>query len=154
MTVHIYTDGSCIGDTSYSGSMVAIDPKVNRVVHYDFTKGANKDYISQRNISGEIMGVYLAIHWAIPRGEMDIVIYHDYIGLQKWADHEWKARTGLSKSYVKTIDSLRAQGATISFRKVKAHSNVPFNELADILAKRALDLASEKELQLALKQLL
>ena len=64
-------------------------------------------------------------------------MYHDYIGLQKWADGEWNAGNILSQWYVQVIKEAR-QSINIEFIKVKAHTGVEYNERADDLAKQAI----------------
>ena len=69
----------------------------------------------------------------------DIEIYHDYEGVGKWADGLWKANNPLTQGYKQFIADAR-RVMSIRFIKVKAHAGNKYNEMADKLAKQALDL--------------
>ena len=59
------------------------------------------------------------------------------MGIEKWAKKEWQAKKVISQDYVRFYDRF-AQNIEVDFVKVKAHSGVSMNELADQLAKDAL----------------
>ena len=67
-----------------------------------------------------------------------MTIYHDYMGVGKWADDEWKANLEMTRAYNAYIRKAR-QSMSIRFIKVKGHSGDRYNDLADALAKAALD---------------
>ena len=92
----------------------------------------------QRNIAGEIMGSKLAIDWCLANGVDSVEIYHDYEGIGAWADGRWKANNELTMGYRDFVAAARKK-IEIKFVKVKAHAGNKYNELADKLAKKALE---------------
>ena len=85
------------------------------------------------------MGAKTAIDYCLENGIDDIEIYHDYEGVGKWADGLWKANNPLTQGYKQFIADAR-RIMSIRFIKVKAHAGNKYNEMADKLAKQALDL--------------
>ena len=77
------------------------------------------------------------MEWAVNHNIFSIAIYYDYEGIRSWALGEWKTNKSVSRDYKVKYDSLSSQ-VKVYFNKVKAHSGVKFNELADQLAKRAI----------------
>lgn len=68
-----------------------------------------------------------------------ITIFHDYEGVAKWVNGEWKAKKPETKKYQDAMADLMKR-IEIKFVKVPAHAGVHFNELADRLAKDACNL--------------
>lgn len=101
--------------------------------------GAEEDYVSMRNVAGEILGSEQAINWGIEHGYKQITIYYDYEGIEKWANGIWKANKPGTKRYQAFVAEKRRE-IRISFHKVAAHTGVTYNEMADRLAKEALGL--------------
>ena len=92
----------------------------------------------QRNIAGEIMGSKLAVDWCKTNGIKKVAIYHDYEGIGAWADGKWKANNDLTRGYRDYVAEARKE-MDIEFVKVKAHAGNKYNEIADKLAKKALE---------------
>ena len=90
-----------------------------------------------RNIAGELTGARKAIEWCLEHDIQNLILYHDYIGIQKWADHEWKCNIPLTENYQKFIDSVKGK-IFIQFCKCAAHTGIRYNEMADQLAKDAI----------------
>lgn len=90
-----------------------------------------------RNIAGELTGARKAIEWCLEHDIQNLILYHDYIGIQKWADHEWKCNIPLTENYQKFIDGVKDK-IFIQFCKCKAHTGIRYNEMADQLAKDAI----------------
>lgn len=101
--------------------------------------GADEDYVSMRNVAGEILGSEKAVSWALEHGYREITIYYDYEGIEKWADGIWKANKPGTQRYKAFIAEKRNE-ITITFQKVEAHTGVKYNEMADMLAKKALGI--------------
>lgn len=100
-------------------------------------KGDRKEFLSSRNVAGEVEGVLCAIKRAIINGYPRLRIYHDYSGLGAWARNEWDAKSPIATYYKKQL--AKAAGAIkLGFVQVKGHSNNAFNEEVDRLAKAAL----------------
>lgn len=97
----------------------------------------NPKYIEMNNVAGEILGSINAIKWAIENGVESINIFHDYEGISKWANGDWKANKLGTKEYQEYIKDSRGK-LQINFTKVAAHTGVELNEVADQLAKKAL----------------
>ena len=118
----LYSYGCVIfrGDSTYTLNSV------------DFSEDAKT-----RNVAGELTGARKAIEWCLDHDIQNLILYHDYIGIQMFADHEWKGKTPLTESYQKFIDSIRDK-ITIQFCKCAAHTGIRYNEMADQLAKDAI----------------
>ena len=98
----------------------------------------DEEAAQQRNVAGEIMGSKLAIDHCIANGVKAVEIYHDYEGIGAWADRRWKANNPLTQGYRDYVAEAR-KTIDIRFVKVKAHAGNKYNELADRLAKKALE---------------
>lgn len=118
----LYSYGCVIfsGDSTYTLNSV------------DFSEDAKT-----RNVAGELTGARKAIEWCLNHDIQNLILYHDYIGIQMFADHEWEGKTPLTESYQKFIDSIRDK-ITIQFCKCTAHTGIRYNEMADQLAKDAI----------------
>lgn len=101
--------------------------------------GAEAGYLSMNNVAGEILGSMNAIRWAIEHQAKRIHIYHDYEGIARWAEGDWKANKEGTKAYQSFISESRKK-IEITFTKVAAHTGVELNERADRLAKKALGI--------------
>lgn len=145
-----YVDGSYakeIGRYSY-GCVIQYENQI-----YELSGSDDKSaYLEMNNVAGELLGSIIAIKWAIENGAKSICIYHDYEGIAKWANNEWKANKEGTQQYKKFIEECRDK-IDITFEKVAAHTGVELNEKADKLAKQALygkmgskDISFEKEL--------
>lgn len=99
----------------------------------------DKDYVSMRNVAGEILGSECAVNWAREHGYSKIIIYYDYEGIEKWANDIWKANKPGTIRYKEFIKEQR-EHIEICFQKVAAHTGDTYNEMADSLAKKALGL--------------
>ena len=77
------------------------------------------------------------MEWAIENNVREITICYDYEGIQAWALGEWKTSKPVSKNYREKFENLSGQ-VKVYFKKVRAHSGVHFNELADQLAKKGI----------------
>lgn len=97
------------------------------------------DYVSMRNVAGEILGSEQAVLWALEQGYQAVTIYYDYEGIEKWANGIWKANKPGTRRYKEFIAEKRKE-IEVSFQKVAAHTGVEYNELADRLAKSALGI--------------
>lgn len=100
---------------------------------------ADPDYVTMRNVAGEILGSEKAIEWAVTHGYEKITLYYDYEGIEKWANDIWKANKSGTIRYKEFIAKQR-KNIEIAFQKVPAHTGVKYNEMADRLAKQALGL--------------
>ncbi len=131
-----YVDGSFDKNKNIYGSGVVII-KNNEVIEKISFSGSDEKYIDSYQIAGEVKAALRAMEWAVNHNIFSIAIYYDYEGIRSWALGEWKTNKSVSRDYKVKYDSLSSQ-VKVYFNKVKAHSGVKFNELADQLAKRAI----------------
>lgn len=106
----------------------------------------SEDVYNAKNVYGEILAVKSSINFLLQITSkykylypLNVTIYYDYSGLEKWVTGEWKAKTNLTKEYrdfILPISSIM----NLTFVKVKSHSGSLFNDRADILAKKACGL--------------
>ena len=132
-----YIDGSYDRETeSYSfGCVLLIDNK-----EYQFMKKYEKDEFSDmRNVAGEIKGAGFIMQYCVNHNIKKINICYDYIGIEKWYKKEWKASSIISIAYVDFCEKIYDK-LEVSFHKIKSHSNNKYNDMADKLAKKALNI--------------
>ena len=134
-TLIAYVDGSYNKKmNAYSFGVVLIEQ--NEVLETLSRAGDNPKYQDSWQIAGEVFGALHAIHWAIKKGYKKILVHYDYLGIEKWALGEWRTNKPVSQDYAETYRKL-APKIDVQFVKVKAHSGIEYNELADQLAKDA-----------------
>ena len=100
--------------------------------------GNDPEALLQRNVSGEMIAAMLAVKWALINGYDELEICYDYSGIECWVSGTWKAKNDLTKKYRDFMRS-REDRVKIVFRKIEAHSNDTYNEMADKLAKTGLE---------------
>lgn len=134
-----YVDGSFNAKKKvYGYGAVLIDGQ--QVIKRLYGHGDNPDCLSSRNVAGEIFGALSAVKYAVEHPEYDgIVIYYDYMGIEKWAIGEWKAKKKLTQYYASQMAEYRKK-LPIVFMKVEAHTGDFYNEQADQLAKKAVGI--------------
>lgn len=132
-----YVDGSYDhNQRSYAYGCVLVLP--DEVISLS-GRGDEEEYVTMRNVAGEILGSEQAVSWAVEHGYQAVTIYYDYEGIEKWANRIWKANKPGTKRYQAFIAQKREM-LDIFFEKVAAHTGVKYNEWADKLAKEALGL--------------
>ena len=132
-----YIDGSYDSKTNaYSfGGVLIMDGK-----EYPYKKKFEPDeYSSLRNVAGEIQGAGFIIAYAVKKGIKELHIFYDYLGIEKWFTHEWKANSKIAVDYQILADRVKDK-IKVYFHKVKSHTNNHYNDYADKLAKEALGL--------------
>lgn len=135
-TVEAYVDGSFNSEVGVYGSGIVIVSK-NKIIHETSFAGSDSEYVESYQIAGEVFAAIRAIEWAIQEGEGEITICYDFEGIRAWALNEWKTNKKISRDYSERIAFLSSK-IKVSFKKIKAHSGVKFNEIADRLAKEAI----------------
>lgn len=93
-----------------------------------------------RNVAGEINAALSAVELAIKLKLGSITIIYDYNGIEKWAKLEWARNNKVTNSYVSKMRNYM-KIIDIKFVKIKAHSGVQGNEIADRLAKQAVGIS-------------
>lgn len=104
-------------------------------------KFEDKELAAMHNVAGEIKGSEAAMVFAVKEGVKRLVICHDYEGIAKWCNGAWKANKAGTKAYQALYQQM-SQNVSISFVKVKGHSNDTYNDIADGLAKQALGIGT------------
>ena len=133
----VYVDGSfMVHKNNYSYGLVVVED--DKVLYEDNGIGYNKDAIALRNVSGEVMGAEKAVEYAISNSFKEVTIFFDYQGVESWAIGTWKRNNIITQNYHKFMQD-KMQKIKINFKKVKGHSGDKFNDLADKLAKEALE---------------
>lgn len=132
--VEAYVDGSYFNGKYGWGLAVFKD---GNLIFGDCGLGQSADNVQYHNIAGEVEAAKQAVFWA-ERNKIDkITIYHDYQGISEWAEGRWKANNRMTMEYAAFM---RERRGCVIFRKVAGHTGVKGNELADKLAKKALNI--------------
>lgn len=135
-TVTAYVDGSFDKHNKrYSYGVVML--KGSQVLATLKNADNDPEYAESFQIAGECFGSLNAIKWAKQQGYKRVLLHYDYMGIEMWATGKWRAKKKVSQDYVHYYKKL-TQDIEVEFVKVKAHTGVEFNELADQLAKDAL----------------
>ena len=143
--MHIYVDGSYNPQTAHWGGGAAIlNDEETEVLHT--IQVTDFDDNGSRQINGELASSIISLEYVLNHSDRfedkKIVIYCDYLGIEKWATGEWSARKDVSKDYSVRVKNLILalkvmHQIEVSFHKVKAHSSDKYNDLADRLSKDA-----------------
>lgn len=121
-----YVDGSYFeGNVGYGAVIIYNDVEQKRLF------GTIEDD-SSRQVAGELMATMQVIEWCIENDVSDIHIYYDYKGIKEWAIGAWKAKSPVAQEYV---DFLKDCSVNVTWHKVKSHTGVKWNDVADELAK-------------------
>lgn len=134
---YAYVDGSFSND-KLEFSYGAVIFKDGEVLEFS-EKFSDPELISMRNVAGEIKGAEFVMRYCIENGIPEIDIYYDYMGIEKWCTGEWQANKPGTISYRDYYNSIKNKLA-VNFIKVKGHSGDKYNDLADLLAKKALGI--------------
>ena len=145
MEVKIYTDGACIGNPGPGGwaAIILIDNKKEEIF------GGEKLTTNNRM---ELTATIKALEYCESQeGEQpslnEICIYTDStyvkegitVWIKVWEKNDWKTK---DKKNVKNIDLWKklkelVKSKQVEWKWIKGHSEDPFNDLADRLAKKA-----------------
>lgn len=134
--LHAYIDGSfsnLLQETGY-GAVILHNGEIKHTI-----SGKSKKYVDMRNVAGELFAAGMAVKWAVDNGYKEITLHHDYSGISAWAKGEWKTKQEGTINYKNYMDSVMDK-ISIKFIKVKSHSGDLYNDMADELAKKALDI--------------
>lgn len=132
-----YVDGSYNIATKEYGSGVVILNGEEEIHLYE--KGNNSEMTAMRNVAGEILAAEMAMRYALDNGYDSIEIVHDYEGIARWCLGEWKANKEGTIRYREVYKEI-SKNVHIKFTKVKGHSGDKYNDIADMLAKKAAEV--------------
>ncbi len=131
-----FVDGSYDRVSKTFGSGIAVlDFKYNII---DEFKVAGYDKWNQWNIVGEIEASKYAIKLAYDKKLNKVCIYHDLKNIALWANGSWRAKNEYTQDYVRYVERY-SENMEITFVKVKGHSCNKYNDIADRLAKEAIE---------------
>lgn len=132
---HIYVDGTFRqADNRYGWAFVVYAD--GSVVHSASGVGDNDAAAAIRNVAGELSATMRAVKWAQENDAKPVTIHHDYSGIAAWAAGDWKTNNEFTQAYARFI---RPFLPWVNFNKVPGHAGVEGNELADRLAREAMD---------------
>lgn len=132
-----YVDGSFLKDKVFGCGCVII--KAGEVIAEISEAYEDEELASMRNVAGEIKASELAMRYAVDNGYNSISIYHDYQGIASWCLGEWKTNKTGTIAYKEFYDSIKDR-LRVYFVKVKGHSGDTYNDMADSLAKKAVEI--------------
>ncbi|GAA0128536.1 ribonuclease H family protein [Methanococcus maripaludis] len=133
--MHAWVDGSFnLKNKEYGAGALILFNGIEKEIK---AKGNDTELSKMRNVAGEILASELAMEYAVSKNVKNLVIYHDYIGIEKWCTGEWKTNKSGTIEYKEKCKNYLKK-LNIEFVKVKAHSGDKNNEIADKLAKESL----------------
>ncbi|MGB7340997.1 MAG: RNase H family protein [Phototrophicaceae bacterium] len=95
--------------------------------------GRVHQFTESHQIGGELEATMQVIRWCEDHDIAEIDIYYDYKGIEMWATRRWKTEKPISQNYKKFM---QATAVKVHWHKVKSHTGVHWNEVADDLAKQ------------------
>lgn len=133
--IALYVDGSCVNNGKEHSNMgagvraVFIATGLKREYHQEFGHGTNNQ--------AELLAIQLGLEKIIKdRHKADVTIYSDsQYAIGCLSDTKWKPKINLE--LIRQIKQLMAEFKSVTFIKVKGHSNHIGNDAADDLATRA-----------------
>lgn len=138
---YAYIDGSFnanTGEFGFGGFLKEND-------HTHILQGVNKNELSSmRNVAGEIAGAMAAVKKAEQLHLKELQIFYDYQGIESWANGDWKANLDGTQEYANFMQS-KDRTVKVYFHKVKGHTGVEGNEIADALAKEIVGINLSKK---------
>lgn len=135
--IHIYVDGSYNTKTEHSGwGFVVLTENEKRIIHEEYGKTSFPAF--SRQIDGEVLATKKALIWASENNQLDIKLFFDYKGNEKWFTGEWRGKSKVAKSYVKFAERFKEENENmkIDFIHVKSHTGNKWNDYADTLADK------------------
>lgn len=100
--------------------------------------------VSMQNVTGEILGAIEAVKVAEKLVLKNLCIYYDYVGIEHWAVGDWKTNKEGTKFYKEFMNSPNRK-IDIYFQKVKGHSGIEGNEIADMIARFSTGISTTQK---------
>lgn len=139
MNLIAYVDGSFNAKTGVYGAGAVVFPEGMEDAMIKVHQSGNiKEFAASRNVAGEVLAVVMVVAGVQTMEGVDkLTIYYDYAGIKCWVTGDWRCYAPISVYYKQRMDEFKTP---VVFQKVKAHSGVTYNEMADALAKKACGL--------------
>lgn len=123
-----YVDGSHIGGfVGYGAVILHHNHEIERL------SGAVTEHVDMHQVAGELESTMCVINWCKQNNITEIEIFYDYEGIQKWATGEWRANKAATQAYKEFIQETPVH---VIWQKVKSHTGVHWNDVADDLARQ------------------
>lgn len=133
-TQHIaYVDGSFNNDNNI-GSSCSMVLKDNVVVNIDCKK-VNKSYISNRNISGELLSVLNTLKYCSKNNIKEITIYFDCMSIYTCLLQQENEKDSDVIKYYKRMMKKYLKTIKVIFIHTKSHTTNKYNILVDFISK-------------------
>lgn len=127
------------------GGYVILDCKNNAPIRFCRINSVRDNLVKAWSQGGECLAAIAAcqtckvIMDALGKTQCHVTIYHDNMGVSEWikphGPKKWKVQSDCAKFYVSAMNQiLNVGGLSLDFVKIKAHSGVLWNEVADALA--------------------
>jgi ribonuclease HI len=137
-TLYFFVDGSYSGNRKMAGwGWVAVvnDDKIGE----DYGIVTNEDFLSSRNIAGELQAATEAASWYVKNIYPEYgkpIIVHDYAGIANWHLGYWDATKPVSVEYCRRMCKYENY---FNFEKVNGHTGDKWNDYADELTRKGYD---------------
>jgi ribonuclease HI len=96
--------------------------------------------IQMRNILGELVGVIAGVQIARELGCKKLNIIYDYEGIENWYKGAWNTKNSITYNYANLLYKYNMENSVqYRFIKVESHTGNTGNEIADKLAKKAIN---------------
>ncbi len=130
--IDMYIDGSY--KDGYCGYAVCI---FRNGMHLENIVGNYQDIHGLGNVSAELTAAKEGVLYAIRNGYSEINIYYDYAGIKDFLGREVHEKEEVNNYILFMKEKL--EEINIQFIKIKGHSRIVYHNLADELAKKAIN---------------
>ncbi|MCU0511982.1 MAG: hypothetical protein MUE40_05355 [Anaerolineae bacterium] len=124
----VYVDGSYVdGRVGYGAVLLKDGVELHRF------SGRVLEDVETRQVAGELVATMTALDYCRANNIAGVEILYDYAGIEKWARRQWKANKPLTQRYQAYMAACPVQ---IRWHKVRSHTGIAWNEMADALARQ------------------
>ncbi|MCJ0933017.1 viroplasmin family protein [Virgibacillus halodenitrificans] len=134
----IFTDGSYSGGENPASGYGCVIITPEKEEHEISNNVYTNRYKTTNNIGPEVLGVLEALKWALANEYKLVTIYPDLELIGKWANGDYKAKSPISKLFLRELNDKYKIALDIKFKWVPGHKGIKYNERADLLAKEAI----------------